>query len=447
MENIEDFSNPDDDSEKDQDEKDSSSNPLSAKNLLELFSKPAKVGEQSEDIFTAPEIPKTTEELDKTPELDTEAPLEHLSRVEELAISQTLAEERLQEVQVEAEGEVDNEHIAAINYLEAVAATGYIEEEYESAAEELGATKEEAVRSVESVPLPVPMPSVERSVSEAEAKPYWPAKPVETKKAESKEVQTKETAGIVYYLMGRRKARVKNEASRPKVENDLTLEVNDLRQRLQTREALVRQLAQTQSKESPSRPIERELNTPDMLKKTESKHELDKVKPQETMEPVQAEIRAQTINREELLSIARKIEIEGTKLSAIYDNNLLGEHGLRRVVAEYLKGGNVKKVLRQEMIEREIDFERDPILRDMGDRSAITAKPTTLDHLLQKSGIDWNEEPHQVLTPNKTKSQSPLGLPRNLHSSRKQKSIALDILMVLLILGLIVTLVIVIFKR
>jgi hypothetical protein len=70
------------------------------------------------------------------------------------------------------------------------------------------------------------------------------------------------------------------------------------------------------------------------------------------------------LNRAELMAISDKIYVEGSSLRQIYENRLVGEKGLRRLVAEHLRGGNIKKALRREIMEREIDFERDPVMRD-----------------------------------------------------------------------------------
>ncbi len=74
----------------------------------------------------------------------------------------------------------------------------------------------------------------------------------------------------------------------------------------------------------------------------------------------------ETLSRAELLTLSEKILLDGTSLRQIYETHLVGENGLRRLVAEQLRGGDVKKALRQEIVERQIDFERDPALRDIG---------------------------------------------------------------------------------
>ncbi len=75
--------------------------------------------------------------------------------------------------------------------------------------------------------------------------------------------------------------------------------------------------------------------------------------------------RVETLSRAELMELSEKVIIDGSSLRQIYETHLVGERGLRRLLAEHLHGGDLKKALRREIIEREIDFERDPGLRDM----------------------------------------------------------------------------------
>jgi hypothetical protein len=92
------------------------------------------------------------------------------------------------------------------------------------------------------------------------------------------------------------------------------------------------------------------------------------------------------MSRAELLAVSEKIVVDGSSLRQIYETHLVGERGLRRLVAEHLRGGNVKKALRREMVEREIDFERDPAMRDRPGVAAMGATTkTTLNGLLQQA--------------------------------------------------------------
>lgn len=72
----------------------------------------------------------------------------------------------------------------------------------------------------------------------------------------------------------------------------------------------------------------------------------------------------ETLSRAELLGMSEKIMVDGSSLRQIYESHLVGDKGLRRLMAEHLSGGDLKQALRREIVEREIDFERDPIMRD-----------------------------------------------------------------------------------
>lgn len=101
--------------------------------------------------------------------------------------------------------------------------------------------------------------------------------------------------------------------------------------------------------------------------------------------------RAETMSRSELLELSEHIMIDGSSLRQIYETHLVGERGLRRLMAEYQHDGDLKKALRQEIIEREIDFERDPAVRDMAayqapaDDSSGTTGKAALKALLDKA--------------------------------------------------------------
>lgn len=85
----------------------------------------------------------------------------------------------------------------------------------------------------------------------------------------------------------------------------------------------------------------------------------------------------ETLNRAELLQLSEQIVVEGSSLRQIYETRLVGERGLRRLIAEHLRGGDLKKALRREIVEREIDFERDPVMRDMSPAGPSGGNSTT----------------------------------------------------------------------
>lgn len=110
--------------------------------------------------------------------------------------------------------------------------------------------------------------------------------------------------------------------------------------------------------------------------------------------------RVETLSRAELLDLSEKVIIDGSSLRQIYETHLVGERGLRRLLAEHLHGGDLKKALRREIIEREIDFERDPGLRDMApvqipDDVGTDKGKAALEKLLERADIaseDKDEE-------------------------------------------------------
>ena len=75
--------------------------------------------------------------------------------------------------------------------------------------------------------------------------------------------------------------------------------------------------------------------------------------------------RIETLSRPELLAMSELIAVEGSTLRNVYETHLIGEQALRRLVAEYMHDGDVNKALQREIVEHEIDFERDPALRDL----------------------------------------------------------------------------------
>ncbi len=73
----------------------------------------------------------------------------------------------------------------------------------------------------------------------------------------------------------------------------------------------------------------------------------------------------ETMNRVDLIALAEHVEIEGTTLRRIFETKLIGENAVRRIMKEYLKNGDLNKLLKQEILEHEMDFERDPAIRDI----------------------------------------------------------------------------------
>jgi hypothetical protein len=216
--------------------------------------------------------------------------------------------------------------------------------------------------------------------------------------------------GIMGYLIGRRRGRIKTEKKLLPVQKKLQQEVVDLQWDIRTKEASLRQAARDKNYLKQQLSLERTSSVTKSQEKNKEQTlpinltaETSGGKPRQAAAPqerighvlVTAEAsvlpfmkakergleknevpkKAKTeapvvtkhiehLNRAELMAISDKIYVEGSSLRQIYENRLVGEKGLRRLVAEHLRGGNIKKALRREIMEREIDFERDPVMRD-----------------------------------------------------------------------------------
>ena len=263
--------------------------------------------------------------------------------------------------------------------------------------------------------------------------------------------------GIIGYLIGRRRGRIRTEKKLLPVQKKLEKQVNELNWQLQEREAKIRKAAAEKVRVHGPQVIENFVNSPTTMpisyaeslaaeqrrrapeasqlhgqKSSEhlghvlvaaaeavptiiaqetvkgdyagtnekfqnrmNKNDLEKLASKISDESVKphSEKRIETLNRAELLGLSEKIIVDGSSLRQIYETHLVGERGLRRLVAEHLRGGDMKKALRREIIEREIDFERDPILRDMAPQvllasSAGSTRSQTLNKLLKEAAVD-----------------------------------------------------------
>lgn len=202
--------------------------------------------------------------------------------------------------------------------------------------------------------------------------------------------------GLVGYLIGRRRGRIKTEKKLLPVQRSLEKQVANLQENMARKEqqlvdAKVRQrqreslaplpvakpeIAQTRRAQivenMPPRPESRlQLEKPkaERLAKIAVAAEAPRIIEKKTIETRQGKIVSQpeqvrTMHRAELMDVAQKIMVEGASLKQIYETRLIGEHQLRFLVSEFLQGKDIRNDLRKEMIEHEIDFERDPIMRD-----------------------------------------------------------------------------------
>lgn len=75
----------------------------------------------------------------------------------------------------------------------------------------------------------------------------------------------------------------------------------------------------------------------------------------------------------DVLDLAQNIRVGGESLRQIYEDDRISQRGLRRAVETYLHGGNVRQVLKQELLIKAIAMELDPVLRDRAPEAADAA--------------------------------------------------------------------------
>ncbi len=246
--------------------------------------------------------------------------------------------------------------------------------------------------------------------------------------------------GIIGYLIGRRHGRIKTEKQLLPVQKKLEKQVEGMQFELQEKEKKIRRIAAAKvEKDGPQviesfkkkqkvknesqQEIEQNQTSENLtLQSHQAKHEhighmmvKAESKPEESPEAlrrgmfdktIDAEVskninqKLATMSRTELLAMSEKIIIDGSSLRQIFETHLIGERGLRRLIAEQMRGGDLKKALQMEIVEREIDFEQDPRARNVQPPQSVNSPVdisggnAALSKMLEKASasIGGNEE-------------------------------------------------------
>jgi hypothetical protein len=159
--------------------------------------------------------------------------------------------------------------------------------------------------------------------------------------------------GILGYMLGRR-GRIKTERKLKAVSKRLESQIRQTQERIDNQAKVVRQQAREQYRQSAR------LSKVEAAPKVEAPspaavEALDRSVPPESIRSMQ---------QPELLALAERIDVDGTSLRTIFEARQITEPGLRRIAGEYMRGGDVKKAVQQERMVKEMQFERDPQMRD-----------------------------------------------------------------------------------
>lgn len=229
--------------------------------------------------------------------------------------------------------------------------------------------------------------------------------------------------GLIGYLIGRRRGRIKTERKLLPIRKKLEKQVKDLQEDIQYKEVYIRKISRQRrqdrqklydmerdrpdTKSEPNRQIAMEANqlhgkkvAPESIGRVlmVAEDQPAAAKKVEKPDPQQlTDKRVDTMGRAELLALSGKVNVDNTNLRHIYETHLIGEQGLRRLISEHMRGGDVQRVLREELSEHERDFERDPILRDRAKASGGASSDETLSQLLQKADVLTDREAKEEL--------------------------------------------------
>ncbi len=171
--------------------------------------------------------------------------------------------------------------------------------------------------------------------------------------------------GIIGYMIGRRRGRIKTEKELLPIQHKLEKEVKQLQDKIFWHEASVRSLAH-----------ERAVKNPEVAKQA-----TDKLKAKQETKPetvgdrigktqIENEVPVQTAKSEtqrtpeqlknvdlmtvpELLVIAERIEIEQSTVRRLYESNRLSYEGLRRIVQAFLRGERYDQLVRDNLLTPE----------------------------------------------------------------------------------------------
>ncbi|MEO6513063.1 MAG: hypothetical protein ABIR37_00090 [Candidatus Saccharimonadales bacterium] len=197
--------------------------------------------------------------------------------------------------------------------------------------------------------------------------------------------------GLIGYFVGRRRGRITSEKQFKSVETKLAKQIEKVQQQVVQKEQQIRSLArETYAAKTTSevRPLGERIapilrnehlglvtlkavEAPAVSQRQESNAVAEK-------SPKHAQKNVELLSRPELLVAAANIKVGATNLRRVFETNLVTEYGLRRLVQEHERGGNIRVALEREIVEKEMSYERDPGLRNRTMMGSLAAGKVVL---------------------------------------------------------------------
>ena len=292
--------------------------------------------------------------------------------------------------------------------------------------------------------------------------------------------------GLIGYLIGRRRGRIKTEKRLVPIQKKLERQVKNLQQNVERQEFTIRQTAMEHIRQQSAETFERTREKAAFITRIDGlrdrsahtaeggeafatagqeRQQIDQVlvataealsaatketasrrseRPRPAAEKAPAlplDKHVETLKQKDLLELSGKIVVEGVSLRHVYESHQIGEQALRRIVSEHLRGGNVGEALQDELTQHEIDFERDPQLRDRNRRAPAVAGGGALQALIQRAdaAIGRQDSQDQAVLEARADHQ----LKEQAQTQRQQRLINLSLISIIAVLVALIVLLIV----
>lgn len=245
--------------------------------------------------------------------------------------------------------------------------------------------------------------------------------------------------GVVGYLLGRRRGRIKTEKRLESVQKKLEKQVVEAQMQVMSKEEKIKSLVRERLVPQPQQVVR-----PEKSVQQDTRHEVPKAVPQEqlgglslkALEQVPATREAQQqkqpkgseqmrpaheMQREELLAASAAIRVGETNLRRVYETRLITEQGLKHLIEVYQKGGDVRRELDRELLEKERSYERDPLVRNRASSQTASGGGTAATQTLIAAVGAKAAAAHQERALARSDTQAPKNRKRQ---TRKQIDVA-----------------------